>query len=437
MRTVLAISDSVENTQFDLSRSIATLKDLALDPLVVVPTFFRSDNSSDSFDVTENIDYVFSECEFSSIKVGYLTNSDVLNYLCGKLGTNRREDLFVEPSLISDTGDILVGPEVYEIVCSKLAPIAKMIIVNSFEAELLAEFECNDASAYLRASKKIFNTYGCLVLIKACDRTEGKTILFDGFKASFILPKQVKDGFDSNTYNLATAVVSFFVKNNDIVSAVDSALEFCSGIYVEEPEEIIFPSKDDLTIPSSEEAADEVMTVSSKETIEEVIVEEAVVTEPVTAEAVTEVNEVKSETIPEPKKPLIIPEFKRHSFSMPKTTVPKLSLSIDNTAEIKEEKPEVTVPSSNTEPKVPVVESTSLVSPSKPIRELLRTMDKETPDVEPAVTTSIEKPAPGSLGTVSDLATPGFRLKNEVSNSILDLESLRNRLNSLTGSENK
>lgn len=402
MRTVLTISDSVEMTQFDLSRSIATIKDLELDPLAVVPTFFREDNSSDSFDVTENIDFVFSECEFDAIKIGYLTNIDVMNYFFQKLDGNKKAALFSEPSLISDNGDILVSEDIYEAVCSKVAPNAKLLIINSFEAELLAEFECPNATDYLKAAEKIYNIYGCNVFIKASERTVGKAVLFDGFSSSFVIPKIGKLGFDSEKYNLATAIVCFCVKGKSITDAVDCALDFCAGNF-EKPSEVV-----------------------SAPAIETPVVEAPVVEE-------TKPIEVKKE---EPKKPFVMPEFKVPTISMPKSEVPKFSFSFDKKEEVKpvEEPKEEVVEA----PKLTVSENTtSLVSPSKSIRELLRGLDLETPDTEPAVTTTIEKPAPGPLGEVSDLAKPSLRIKNDVANSLTSLEELKNRLNSLTGSENK
>lgn len=434
MRTVLAISDSVENTQFDLSRSIGTIKDLGLDPLAIVPTFFRQDGSSESFDVTENIDYCFDECSFEAIKLGYITTTSVLDYLYNKLGGAKNDKLFLEPFLISDSGDILVDEDVYRIVSSKFAPICKLIVLNSFEAELLAEFECRMPTDYLRAAKKIFNLYGCLVLIKGSERTDGKTILFDGFKTNTIAPKLLNIEFDPEKYNLATAIVCFMAKGMDISEAVDTALSFMAGTYVVEEEVISFPSKEDIFEAPSEPVVedikiDEKLNEEINASAEEVISKDLEQVE----ESIEKAVIPPVETVEE--KPLVVPSFKVPTFKMPTISMPKTAVP---SLRKPEEKPEVKVETPVVEEAASTAESTSLVSPSKSIRDIARVFDKkETTDATPAVTTAIEKPAPGPLGAVSDLAKPGFKLKTEVNKSIVDFEELRNRLNSLTGSDNK
>ncbi len=51
MKTVLTISDSVEDTIFDLIRCSTTIRDLELDPLLVVPRIVRKDGTVELNDI--------------------------------------------------------------------------------------------------------------------------------------------------------------------------------------------------------------------------------------------------------------------------------------------------------------------------------------------------------------------------------------------------
>ena len=114
MKTVAAISDSIENSIYDPGRSVITIKDMQLDPVVMVSRVYDGDGEFESIDVSEIIDAAFSECDVAAVSVGYLTDDSVISYLAGKLSSGEHAPVVARPSMISDDGDILVGRVVAE-----------------------------------------------------------------------------------------------------------------------------------------------------------------------------------------------------------------------------------------------------------------------------------------------------------------------------------
>lgn len=228
MRTVLTISDSVEGTIFDLIRCTTTIKDFGLDPLAVVPRISYSDNTSEENDVSEMLDYAFSECEFAALGIGFITNPGVINYIGDKLSQNKRAPVVCCPSLISDEGEIQVDSEVYSALTDHLLRYVDFLVVNTIEAEAFCGFECRVKNDFLRAAKKIFNVYECGVLIKADERTENMHVLFDGAKASFVDPVAIKPGYEDR-YSLLTALACAYAVDTPVNLTAKLALEFIAG----------------------------------------------------------------------------------------------------------------------------------------------------------------------------------------------------------------
>ena len=158
MKTVLAISDSVEGTPYDLKRTTKTIKGFNMDPLLVVPAIFERDGSHVVNESEEILDYVFSpDCEISAVSIGYMTEQSVVENLAQKLRTlgKGRVPIIYQPSLFTDDGEILVNEDLFYSICDNLIPNVDLIIINRFEAELLYEEECHTEGDFTNAARDI------------------------------------------------------------------------------------------------------------------------------------------------------------------------------------------------------------------------------------------------------------------------------------------
>ncbi|MBR2294940.1 MAG: bifunctional hydroxymethylpyrimidine kinase/phosphomethylpyrimidine kinase [Clostridiales bacterium] len=364
MKTVLAISDSVDNTEFDLVRSTATIKDLGLDPMIVAPVFFRVDGSSEKNDVAEMLDYVFDECEAAAVGIGYLTDGDVVSSLAVKLESHSNVPIVAAPSIISDKGEILVTEDVFYNIIDLLLPKVGLLIINSLEAELLAGFECPQKDDFSSAAKKIAEEYGCNILIRGNERTEGQSVLLTDSGITWLEKTEIAPGFDTMKYNLFTAVACLKAQGYPDFEASRNAIEFCNGV----AEKMEARRKEEASKKAKEDMED--LARKAKEL---------------------------------------------QSFSRPRFTAPDIGMSRSR------------IPA----PKEPE----SLVSPAKSIRDIARNIDFHKEDEPTAVTSAIEK-KPEPRSEVSELSNPAERFNNELNSSILQLQSLKDRLNKMTGSGN-
>ena len=380
MNTVLTVSDSVQGTLYDLIRCTATIKEYGLDPLSIVPRIAYDDGTSEESDVSEMLDYAFGQCDFSVLAMGFITEPEVILYAADKLDNNKTAPVIACPSIISDEGEVLVGGEVYSALCDRLLHYADFIIVNPFEAEAFCGFECPAKNDYLRAAKKIYNVYGCSVLIRGNDKTDWHNVLFNGTKPVWINHVSCEPGFEDK-YSLLAALACEFAVGNPASLAVPLALDLVNG-------------KKAL---NEQRAAEEAAAKAAREA------EEAARKSREEAEAVINRSSAEASINRTP-----VPEF---HFGSSMSKIPAAE-----TPHI-EEKPIVT---------------SSLVTPGKSIRDIARVI---TPAVNPdevkhAVTSNIEKPEEPK-GEITSLANSRFLFDSKVNDSITSLQSLKDRLNNL------
>ena len=431
MKTILVISDSVEGSEYDLKRSILTIKDSNMDPMSVVPTIYEYGGNAIVNESEDVLEYVFGgNCDTEVICVGYLTQDSVVTSVSSKIKAipeEKKKPVICAPSLISSAGEILVSEDVYYSMCDNLLPLADIMVVNSFEAELLCEFECPTKNDYQRAARKISTTYGCAVLVKSCDKTEGKNLLFNGSSLWLEDPVHIPEGSELK-YNLMTSIACCYAQTSNIVGAVRNGIKFyASGLTAKEHIEIqLTEGKSRVTeygtddsvevVPAADSLAEEIIAATKKEEmpLDEFVatIEKADEVAPAEEPVVEEVHVELPTPTPE-RKPYVRP-------SLSATPVPSFGSG--------------SVLGRKIETASPTTTASSLVSPVKNIRDIARKFELEHMEPEtvvPAVTSTIEKPAPGPKAPVSDLkpAAPSDK-------GVLDLQSLKDRLNKLAGSGN-
>ncbi len=220
MKSILIFQDSVEGTEYDFTRSVRMIKGYGMDPLSVIPALFDADGNDLTTDVSESLEYAFGE-EIAAASCGYVTDSTALDAMLSRYkAVQGGFPIVAAPSMLSDNGDILVDESVYDSVIDNLLPIAKVLVINHMEAELLAGFECVMPTDFSRAVKKIFNDYNCCSVVKACRDTSMRNILFDGKKVN-VFEGSTEDG--TPDCSLTAAIACELVSGKEIADAVKDA----------------------------------------------------------------------------------------------------------------------------------------------------------------------------------------------------------------------
>lgn len=141
-------------------------------------------------DFVENqIDCIFKDIRPDAVKIGMVSNLQIIRSIANKLKEYNSENIVVDPVMVSTSGSKLLNDDAADALMSELIPIATVITPNIPEAEALWGKRIQTATDIETAATQIGEKSGVAVLIKgghlsdnADDLlyTEGKIIRFSG-----------------------------------------------------------------------------------------------------------------------------------------------------------------------------------------------------------------------------------------------------------------
>jgi len=155
MSTVLAIADSVGNVSFDVRSDIRTIVELGMNPLAIVPVSYNESGTCERSDVVAALDYAFKEDVPLATRIGFLSEADSVVQISKSLSKFKPNRVILTPSIISDSGEVMISEPTYISICDKLLPEVNLLVINHLEAELLCGFVCPTQSDVVRASEDL------------------------------------------------------------------------------------------------------------------------------------------------------------------------------------------------------------------------------------------------------------------------------------------
>lgn len=138
--------------------------------------------------VASQIDCVFSDIRPDAVKIGMVSNAEIIAAIAEKLIQYEAPNIVVDPVMVATSGSKLLSSGAEETLKTKLLPLGRVITPNIPEAETLCGFEIEDRASMERAARDISRGLGGAVLIKgghladsADDLlyTEGRCVWFD------------------------------------------------------------------------------------------------------------------------------------------------------------------------------------------------------------------------------------------------------------------
>ena len=450
MSQVLLISDSIENTRFDVARKTSTFKSYDLEPVLAIPQIDAGDGTSTKTDIAEILDYCFEECKPACIALSIIRDPAAVKLVADKLASCEHNAVLSEISLISREGEVLVTSDTYEMIMKYLLPQIQFISVNIYEAELLAQMNCSGKVDIETAAKIIFDKYHSIVYINGSAKSRWHDLLCIGGQTKW-LRARADDSYIPADKSLLAAIACEMAGDKSIIEAVVSARKFFVPTpLITEPSKSS-PAAQTATAPAPAQAvkADTKAEVKADAPVPAKV--EPAKAEPAVKETAADKPSVASNTgrAAASYKPVystggysftaMAAQKRREQAEKQKAEAEKKAA---DEAKQKEPEPE---PAAKEEPTAETGSEhapvKSLVSPAKSIRDIARSFElndvnegiakKMSADAEPAVTSNIEEPEPGPKGTVSEIKE---REKRSAEQSLSELKALKERFKNMSSS---
>lgn len=122
--------------------------------------------------VGKQLDCIFNDIRPDAVKVGMVSNIEIIKIIADKLKEYKAKNVVVDPVMIATSGSKLLSDNAIDTLKTKLLPLASLITPNIPEAETLCGFSIENKDDMEKAAKFISETINKNVLIKGGHLTD-------------------------------------------------------------------------------------------------------------------------------------------------------------------------------------------------------------------------------------------------------------------------
>ncbi len=179
----------------------------------------------------EQIDAVFEDIFPDAVKIGMVSNAELIHSIGERLKFYQARHIVVDPVMVATSGSRLLRSDAVEALVRELLPIAEVVTPNVPEAEVLWGRKISGEPEMLLAAEYISGEYGCAVLLKGGHAikeandllfAEGRGVWFQGIRIN-----------NPNTHGtgctLSSAIAANLAKGLTLPEAVSRAKAYVSG----------------------------------------------------------------------------------------------------------------------------------------------------------------------------------------------------------------
>ncbi|HWP51399.1 MAG TPA: bifunctional hydroxymethylpyrimidine kinase/phosphomethylpyrimidine kinase [Clostridia bacterium] len=116
--------------------------------------------------VGQQLDCIFQDIRPDAVKIGMVSNANIIEIIAQKLGDYRAQNIVVDPVMVSTSGSRLISDGALDTLKTKLLPMAAVITPNIPEAECLCGFAVHNTDDMLRAAQTMAEQLKGGIIIK-------------------------------------------------------------------------------------------------------------------------------------------------------------------------------------------------------------------------------------------------------------------------------
>ena len=183
----------------------------------------------------KQIEAVFAELPPAAVKTGMLFSAKNITVIADffKSSSRKNHPLIVDPVMAATSGATLLPPPAIKRLRDELLPLATLVTPNLPEAAVLACQPVASIEDMRSAAKKIYEQFGCAVLVKGGhlpQSPEAVDIFFDG-RSELLLaaPKVVGIRTHGTGCTYSAAICAALALGNDLPRSVELGKNFISS----------------------------------------------------------------------------------------------------------------------------------------------------------------------------------------------------------------
>lgn len=179
----------------------------------------------------QQIDMVFTDICPDSVKIGMVSNSQLISVIAERLTFYKAKNIVVDPVMVSTSGSKLLQDEAISTLKEQLLPLATVVTPNIPEAEILSGMKITTADEMREAAKYISQKYNCAVLLKGGHNiNDANDLLVENEKEQWFYGKRINNPNTHGTgCTLSSAISANLAKGFCLEDAVKQAKDYISG----------------------------------------------------------------------------------------------------------------------------------------------------------------------------------------------------------------
>ena len=187
-------------------------------------------NASHAF-LKEELDEVFTDIFPDAVKIGMVSESDLIRVIAERLRFYKPKWIVVDPVMVATSGARLISEDAIATLKEELLPLADILTPNIPEGEVLSGLKIQSEDDMVKAAREISSRFHCAVLLKGGHQiNDANDLLYreDGYR--WFKGKRINNPNTHGTgCTLSSAIASNLAKGFDMESSVQRAKDYISG----------------------------------------------------------------------------------------------------------------------------------------------------------------------------------------------------------------
>ncbi len=176
------------------------------------------------------IDAVFEDIVPDAVKIGMVSSAPLAEVIANSLCYYNAKNIVLDPVMVATSGSELMKSDTAEVLSERLFPKALLITPNISEAQVLADMKIVNKTDMERAGKKLFNKYGCAVLIKGGHLTNSADDVLVRDEIIWFEGERVDNPNNHGTgCTLSSAIASNLALGYELCDSISKAKEYIAG----------------------------------------------------------------------------------------------------------------------------------------------------------------------------------------------------------------
>lgn len=181
--------------------------------------------------VAKQLDCIFTDIVPDAVKIGMVSNSEIIRTIASKLKEYGASNVVVDPVMVSTSGSKLLSDEALNALTKILLPLGTLITPNIPEAEVLCGFSIEDKEGMEKAAEQIARRLDTAILIKGghLSDTASDLLYENGNSTWFEHPRVENPNTHGTGCTLSSAIACNLADGRGLAESVKQAKEYLTG----------------------------------------------------------------------------------------------------------------------------------------------------------------------------------------------------------------